>query len=79
MPRLTKQDRLEILEQLLHTIQLHADVTMNHNAVRELIGRICTWSRAHRVGNSSLSERSQHQLIQKALLALNQPLEITQP
>ena len=44
------REKVLVYEALLHKIQLHAEVTMNPDAVKKLIGNICNWSRAHRSG-----------------------------
>lgn len=59
-------EKVKIYEQLLHRIQLNAAVTMNEKVVHQLIGNICNWSYAHRVGNGELSEEEQNQYIKRA-------------
>jgi hypothetical protein len=51
-------DKVEVYEELLHTIQLHAEVTMRPEMVRMLLQRICAWSYAHRRGNGEIDERT---------------------
>lgn len=53
------REKVEVYEALLHKIQLHAQVTMDHERVRILIGNICAWSYAHRCGNGEISEDEQ--------------------
>lgn len=53
-------------ENLLHSIQLNAEVTMNDKRLRQLIGNICNWSYAHRSGNGELSECEKNERIAKA-------------
>jgi hypothetical protein len=55
----TLEEKVAVYEQLLHDIQLNAEVTMNDDQVRKLIGNICRWSYAHRSGNGELSEIEQ--------------------
>lgn len=50
------REKVEVYEALLHKIQLNAEVTMNHDRMRILIGNICAWSYAHRCGNGEISE-----------------------
>lgn len=59
-------EKVATYEQLLHHIQLHADVTMNATAVHQLIVNICDWSYAHRVGNGELSDLEQNEYIKRA-------------
>ena len=60
------REKVRIYEELLHKIQLHADVTMNEKAVRKLIANICDWSYAHRVGNGALSQEEQKEYVKRA-------------
>lgn len=53
------REKVEMYESLLHKIQLHCQVTMDHEKVRTLVGNICAWSYAHRCGNGELSEDEQ--------------------
>jgi hypothetical protein len=62
----TLKEKVAVYEDLLHTIQLHAAVTMDNAKVMECINRICTWSYAHRQGNGELSDQQQQQLIDRA-------------
>jgi len=62
----TLREKVEVYEQLLHDIQLHAEVTMRPDAVRALVGKICGWSYAHRSGNGELSEKEQQVRIDHA-------------
>lgn len=67
--------KVEVYETLLHKIQMHADVTMNVNKMRQLIRNICNWSYAHRCGNGEHSEEEQAEIVQRAFDKL---LEIEQ-
>lgn len=62
----TTADKVKVYEQLLHDIQLFAEVTMDGEKVRQLIGNICRWSYAHRAGNGENSEEEQLEQINKA-------------
>jgi len=53
-------------ERFLHLLQLHAEVTMNPDAMRSLIGNACRWSYAHRAGNGELSPEEQDEIIERA-------------
>lgn len=62
----TLKEKVEVYEQLLHDIQLHAEVTMDSVSVRLLIAKICNWSYTHRAGNGENSEAVQNKMINKA-------------
>ena len=64
--RPTLKEKVAVYEDLLHSIQLHAEVTMDEAKVRELVNRICRWSYAHRQGNGELSEAQQTAAIDHA-------------
>ena len=66
----TLREKVKMYEQLLHDIQLNAEVTMNGDNMRALIGNICSWSYAHRAGNGELSEREQQDRINAAFYKL---------
>ena len=53
-------------ESLLHLLQLNAEVTLNHENVKKLIGNICSWSYAHRRGNGEPTDEEQQAMIDKA-------------
>jgi hypothetical protein len=55
--RITQKEKIAKYEELLHKIQLHAQVTCNENAVRQLIGNICNWSYSHRSGELTSTEQ----------------------
>ena len=57
--------KIEVYETLLHRIQLHAEVTMDHEALGDLIKKICNWSYAHRRGEG-LSDAERSKLIKAA-------------
>jgi hypothetical protein len=59
----TMHEKIIQYEDLLHRIQLLREVTMDGDAVRELLDNICRWSYAHRQGNGELSELQQQKLI----------------
>jgi hypothetical protein len=62
----TDQEKIEVYERLLHELQMNAEVALNAEGVRRLIGNICRWSYAHRTGNGELSDEQQQELIDKA-------------
>lgn len=55
--RITQKEKIAVYEELLHKIQMHAQVTCNHEAVSQLIGNICSWSYAHRSGELTSVEQ----------------------
>ena len=73
---MTQKEKIAIYERLLHNIQLHREVTMNGQAVKELLDRICDWSYSHRSGNGELSESEQRSRVKTRLLAFDLPLKV---
>jgi len=68
--RPTLKEKLAIYENILHAIQLNAEICLNSDNMKKIIGRICDWSYAHRVGNGALSEEEQQNQIDTALYRL---------
>jgi hypothetical protein len=66
----TTAEKLQMYEQLLHDIQLFAEVTMDNDKIVKLIRNICSWSYAHRVGNGEYSEEEQDAIVAKAFKKL---------
>ena len=62
----TPEEKIRVYEDLLHAIQLNAEVAMNSDNVGKLILNICRWSYAHRCGNGELTDEQQEELIDKA-------------
>ena len=62
----TLDEKVEKYENLLHKIQLCAEVALDEKKTSQLIANICRWSYAHRTGNGELSEEQQDELIEKA-------------
>lgn len=62
---MTKNEKIKKYEEILHTIQLYAEVTMDEKRLQKLISNICCWSYAHRVGDGFLSESEQEELIER--------------
>lgn len=54
---MSKKDKIQKYEELLHKIQMCAEVTMDNEKLKRLISNICDWSYAHRAGDGVLSER----------------------
>jgi hypothetical protein len=75
------REKVEVYEKLLHKIQLNAQVIMDHEVVKDLIGNICDWSYAHRQGNGELSYEEQDELIRyqfEKLLKSREPWTVRQ-
>lgn len=62
----TLKEKIKVYEQLLHDIQFHREVTMNHDAVVKLLDKIGAWSYSHRIGNGEHSEKDQQSIINHA-------------
>jgi hypothetical protein len=62
----TQDEKIIKYEMFLHCLQMYAEVTLDHERVKKLIARACTWSYAHRQGNGELSEAEQCELIDAA-------------
>ncbi len=60
------REKVNVYEQLLHKIQMNAEVIMDHEVVGDLITNICRWSYSHRCGNGELSEAEQDAIIRRA-------------
>jgi hypothetical protein len=73
---LTKQQQLEaenaVFRRVFHHINTHASITMNRERMQEIIGAICSWSYAHRVGNGELSDVEQQAVIERAFDKIKQ-------
>ena len=54
---MTKKEKIQKYEELLHKIQMCAEVTMDNEKLKRLISNICRWSYAHRAGDGMLTER----------------------
>lgn len=67
----TMKQKIQKYESLLHSIQMHAQVTMNHDRVAVLIDQICAWSYAHRSGNGEITDKEQQARIDKAFNRLD--------
>jgi len=59
-------EKVQKYEEFLHSLQLNAEVILNSDNVRQLIGNACRWSYAHRVGNGELSYEEQDKIISQA-------------
>jgi hypothetical protein len=66
----TLKEKVRRYEELLHAIQLHAEVTLNQRALGQLIRNISRWSYAHRVGNGEFSDKQQRELVNKQFARL---------
>jgi len=63
---MTDKEKIYKYEELLHTIQMYAEVTMDNEKLSNIISNICRWSYFHRIGNGELSEEQQNDYIRKA-------------
>jgi hypothetical protein len=76
MHELTKWQQMEkeneVFQQVFHYINTHASITMNQEKMQEIIGAICSWSYAHRVGNGELSDEEQQAIIDSAFNKIKQ-------
>ena len=70
MKKPTLKEKVRQYELFLHTLQMHAEITMDNDKIISLIGNACRWSRAHRVGNGELSDKQQKAEINKAFRIL---------
>jgi hypothetical protein len=59
----TLREKVKMYEQLLHTIQMYREVTMDGDKVRQLLDNVGAWSYAHRQGNGELTDKQQQALI----------------
>lgn len=60
------KEKIRVYEGLLHDIQFHREVTMNHAAVVALLDKIGGWSNAHRRGNGEYNEKEQQAIVDAA-------------
>jgi hypothetical protein len=66
MRQITDKEKIEKYEEVLHRIQIYAEVVMDNEKLSKIISNICRWSYAHRTGNGTLSEEEQNGIIRKA-------------
>lgn len=62
---MNKNDKIRKYEELLHQIQMCAEVTMDNEKLKRLIKNICAWSYAHRSGDGFLTEKQIKKNIKK--------------
>lgn len=65
----TIEEKLEMYENFLHKINMCC-VSMNNNAIKELVENADIWSYNHRRGNGELSDEEQQKLIDSAFWKL---------
>lgn len=68
----TLREKVRVYERLLHRIQLHREVTMNHDEVVKLLDKIGNWSYAHRQGNGEPTEAEQQRMVNRAFWRLDE-------
>jgi len=61
----TLKEKVEVYENLLHTLNTYFAITMSSEKVKEVLCEISNWSYAHRVGNGTLTDREQSKLVNK--------------
>ena len=59
------REKREVYEDLLHSLQMYAAVTLDQAAIAHALSIICDWSYAHRQGNGELTEEQQDNLVRK--------------
>lgn len=67
----SQKEKIAVYENLLHELQMNAEVNMNEAAVREIVNRVCRWSYSHRAGNGEFSEKQVQENIDKAFWRLD--------
>lgn len=65
----TNEEKVEMYERFLHKINMCC-VSMNNNAIKELVENADIWSYNHRRGNGELSDEEQQKLIDSAFWKL---------
>lgn len=63
---MTDKEKMYKYEEVLHTIQMYAEVTMDNEKLTNIIHNICRWSYSHRIGNGMLNEEQQNEIIRKS-------------
>jgi len=66
-----RNEKIEVYERLLHDIQFHREVTMNHAAVVALLDKIGAWSYSHRRGNGEYDEKELQSQIDRSFWNLD--------
>jgi Tfp pilus assembly protein PilN len=61
----TLREKVEVYEDMLHSLQMYAAVTLDQAAIAHVLSIVCDWSYAHRQGNGELSEEQQDALVRK--------------
>ena len=57
------REKVEVYEDLLHSLQTYAAVTLDQAAISHAISIVCDWSYAHRAGNGEPTEAEQERMI----------------
>lgn len=68
------EEKVKVYETLLHNIHFARTVEMNEKRVKSFLNRISTWSISHRIGDGTLADEYQQELIKKAFFLLKEPL-----
>ena len=61
----TLREKVEVYEDLLHSLQTYAAVTLDQAAIAHAISIVCDWSYAHRAGNGEPTEAEQERMIRR--------------
>jgi hypothetical protein len=60
------KNKIKQYEKIMHTIQMHREITMNMEKLVKLLELISSWSYAHRFGNGELHEDELQQNVDRA-------------
>ena len=71
--RMSPEEKVALYERVFHRISM-LNTAMNNEGMREVIGRIDSWSYAHRCGNGELSEEEQTRRVEDAAKRLLQEI-----
>lgn len=62
---MSPEEKLKLYEKVFHRISM-LNTALNAEGMRDMVGRIDSWSYAHRCGNGQLSDEEQAQLVEDA-------------
>jgi|CXWL01.1.fsa_nt_gi nicotinamide mononucleotide adenylyltransferase len=54
---ITKKEKVEVYERVLHDIQMYRSVAMDYDKLGELLDLICSWSYSHRSSDPMTDKR----------------------
>ena len=61
----TLREKVAVYEELLHSLQMYAAVTLDQAAIAHALSIICDWSYAHRAGNGEPTEEEQERMVRR--------------